>query len=323
MPSIICSKSIKQRSIKSSTILDHSNNIHSRRSTKSFRNYSTKNLNPIIPSSNQSSSIKLTSFRKINDQNTKPNTLSFQSNSNSSFNLFPNQSYSDINYNYSTRSNSSYDLSQQENFHSLPNISLQRSNSTSVININQIDSSKLLCSTSDQTDNDSVLTMDENEIIQSSTFIDSSMKSKVLQASFRGKVHTMNRRRTKSTTLPNDTNQYFSIIQSNYPTTTTTDNKITDVNQPCTYSYDSVFNFTLKLQEKSTTNIQRRHTISNDNIRSTLLKNFNNNSSIFNFDENTTNNNYNQSTQDENSKQEYSLEYDRLQNNSFNSQTIE
>ena len=51
-----------------------------------------------------------------------------------------------------------------------------------------------------------------------------------------------------------------------------TDDKIpTTTNRPMNYSVDSVFNFTLELEQRSTDDIQRRHTISTNDIDPLLL----------------------------------------------------
>ncbi|CAF4300828.1 unnamed protein product [Rotaria sp. Silwood2] len=345
-PSISHSKSQKQQQTKPSPTNNNSNNTSStptrHQSAKSFslfRNHTLKNTNPVVALSNEPL-VKLTSIRKV-DQDKIQSSPTLKSHMNSSFGLFPNQSDTDINYSHQKKTNPSY-FSTKSSHHSLPNVSLKRSNSISTTNSNLIDSPivpNFLCSTSDKTNDDVFLTNDQDNIVAASTFGDSSMKSKVLRASYRGKAHTMDRRTTKptairslSTSAAYNNTKHSTNIQTKYIITNTDDDKISPTDRPVNYSLDSVLSFTLELEQKSTDNIQRRHTISTNDIDPLLLNGLtddeNQLNSIEKLNDNysssiLTDDNNDQSINLENNKQENSLEYDRLQNNLINSQTIE
>ncbi|CAF3479267.1 unnamed protein product [Adineta steineri] len=272
----------------------------------SFRNHSQSNIHPVLAISNEPF-VKLTSIRKFNQDST---SSSIQSDgTNSSLGLFSNQSNSDLNLSLSKRSNSSC-LSNQTARSSLPNVPYQRCNSASTTNINLSESSVIppfLCTN----DDDVFQTTDPVEVAAASTFGDSSMKSKVLRASFHGKHNTMDRRTTdstsirslstSSTTSPHNNVRQSLTSQPKDSITKTNDDIITK--QPVNYPLDSVLNFTLQLEQKATADIQRRHTISMDNINPVLPDSL---------------------TEDENQLKENKQENDRLQkNSSINSQTIE
>ncbi|CAF3528073.1 unnamed protein product [Rotaria sp. Silwood1] len=297
-----------------------------------FRNHTFKNTNPIVALSNEPF-VKLTSIRKV-DQDNIQSSPTLKSHMSSSFGLFPNQSDSDINYNHHNKFNSS-DLSTQTNHHSLPNVSLKRSNSTSTTNTNLNDSSiisNILSSTSDKTNDEVFLTNDQDNIVAASTFGDSSLKSKVLRASYRGKIHTMDRPITKSIPL----RSLSTSATYNHNINTQTNNFITNINdnfsrinQSVNDSFDSVLNSSLELEQNLTDNIQRRHTISTNNIDPLLLNGLTDDENQLNLIEKINEKNSSTIIIDDNNdqslniKQENSLEYDRLQNNSINSQTIE
>jgi len=269
-----------------------------------FRSHTPTNINPILALSNEPF-IKLTSFRKF-DQNDSPQ---------SSFSLSPNQSDLYVNH----RSNSSR-LIKHGSRHSLPDVPFQRSHSLSTSNVNLLDSPvlpKFLCSPSDKNDDDEVfLTSDQDQVVATSTFDDSSIKSKVLRASYRGKANTMDRRITKPKTL-RSLSTSSTNIQPKY-LITKTDDKIT-TNRPINYPLDSVLNLTLQLEQTSTIDIDPLllNGLTDDENQLNLMENNNeHHSSIIINNE--------QSKNLEENKQENSLEYDRIQtNSSINSQTIE
>ncbi|CAF0862145.1 unnamed protein product [Rotaria sp. Silwood1] len=65
---------------------------------------------------------------------------------------------------------------------------------------------------------------------------------------------------------------------------TNTDDKIsTAINRPMNYSLDSVFNFTLELEQRSTDDIQRRHTIRTNDIDPLLLNSLTDEENQLNF----------------------------------------
>ncbi|CAF3536336.1 unnamed protein product [Rotaria sordida] len=304
-----------------------------------FRNHTLKHTNPVVALPNEPF-VKLTSIRKV-DQDNIQSSPTLKSHINPSFGLFPNQSDSDINNSHYNKFNSSY-LSTPTSHHSLPNVSFKRSNSASTTNSNLIDSPivpNFLCGTSDKINDEVFLTNNQNNIVAASTFDDSSMKSKVLRASYRGKAHTMDRPIKKPTTLRslstsethNNTKQHSTNIQKKY-FITNSDDKISTTNRPVNYSLDSVLNFTLELEQRSTDDIQRRHTTSTNDIDPLLLNGLTDDENQLNLIEKTNeynssiniiDDNNDQSINLENNQQENSLEYDRLQNNSINSQTIE
>ncbi|CAF1327656.1 unnamed protein product [Rotaria sordida] len=302
----------------------------------SFRTQTPTNVNPIVAFSNDPS-IQLTSFRKFDQDNTPTiSSTIIPSVLENSPNLFPYQSDSNI-----TNSSHSLRLHKHASRYSLPDVPLQRSHSTST-STTKIDLAivpQFLCTTPDKNDDDVFIKNEQEKVVAASTFGDSSMKSKVLQASFRGKTNTMDRRiastnvtpfrskLTSSTTIStNNTNKRNYNIQPKYFTTKINDN-INDktINGPINCSLDSVLNLTLQLEQTATADYQRRHTIStheidplllngltDDENKLHLIEKMNGNSSSMIIDENQT------------TKDEISSELDRIQtNSSTNNQEME
>ncbi|CAF1240914.1 unnamed protein product [Rotaria sordida] len=126
---------------------------------------------------------------------------------------------------------------------------------------------------------DVFLTNDQDNIVAKSTFDDSSMKSKVLRASYRGKANAMDRQIYKKPITLRSLSTSATYNNTKQPSTkyfiTNTDDKIsttiTTTNRSVNYSLDSVLNFTLELEKRSTDDIQRRHTISTNDIDPLLL----------------------------------------------------
>ncbi|CAF1614264.1 unnamed protein product, partial [Rotaria magnacalcarata] len=324
----------------SSTLVRH----QSAKTFSFFRNHTQKNINPVVALSNEPF-VKLTSIRKV-DQDNVSSSPTLKSNTSPAFGLFPNQSDSGINLSRDERFDSSC-ISTKTSHHSLPNVSIQRSNSSiSTVNSNVIDSPivpTFLCSASDKADDDVFQTSNQNNIVAASTFGDSSMKSKVLRASYRGKPHTMDRQTrisnaVRSSSTPSTYNKHSSNTQLKY-FITKTDDKITATtsNQPVNYSLDSVLSLTLELEQTATANFQRRHTISVHDINPLLLNGLTDDENQLNLIERANQLNLiervnqqnssiivnDESTNATDNKQDISLEYDRLQNKSINSQTIE
>jgi hypothetical protein len=265
----------------------------------SFRSRTPTNINPVVALSNEPF-VKLTSYRKF-DQNS-----TLESNSNQ----------------FSHRSKSSR-LTKQASRLSLPDVPFQRSNSLSTSNVNQLDSPvipKFLCSTSDKNDADDevFLSTNQDQVVDPSTFGDSSTKSKVLRESYRRKANTEDRRTTNPTILRSLSTSYHTNPKSFI---TKTDDKpvITTTNGPVNYPLASVLNLTLQLEKTSTDDIQRRRTISTEDVDPLLLNGLTDDENQVNLMEKM--NGY---LIVDNEQTENSLEYDRIQNNpSINSQTIE
>ncbi|CAM4922391.1 unnamed protein product [Rotaria socialis] len=245
-----------------------------------FRTQTPTNINRIIAFSNDPS-IQLTSYRKF-DHDTTPTTTSSSSTTtantalendvNSSSSLFPYQSDSDI-----TNSSHSLRLQKHASRYSLPDVPFQRRNSITTTKTDLVVVPQFLSGTTDKTDD--VFINEQEKVVAASTFGDSSMKSKVLQASFRGKTNTMDRRTAATTTTPfrsqstSTTNnkrnfnihpKYFTTKASDISTDKTT-------NGPVNCSLDSVLNLTLQLEQTATADYQRRHTISTHEIDPLLL----------------------------------------------------
>ena len=207
-----------------------------------------RNQTPTIVAFNNDPSIQLTSYRKFNEENNENKT---SDNNPADTTLHPYQSDSDI-------TNSSR-LQKHPSRYSLPDVPSQRVNSNSSSN-NELP--QFLCPTPEKPD-------EQEKLVAASTFVDSSMKSKVLQASFRGKAGTMDRRTTpiRPTTNRNS-------VKRNLPTQpkyfTTKSNEIT-VDGPRNCSLDSVLNLTLQLEQTATADYHRRHTISPDDVDPLLL----------------------------------------------------
>ncbi len=262
-----------------------------------FRSRTPTNINPVVALSNEPF-VKLTSYRKV-DQN---------STSDSNSNLFSHRSQSSR-------------LTKQASRLSLPDVPFQRSNSLSTSNINHLDSPvipKFLCSTSDKNDDDVFLSNNEDQIVDPSTFGDSSTKSKVLRESYRRKANTEDRRRTKPTMLRSLSTSYHT--HPKYFITKTDDKPVvTTENGPVNYPLDSVLNLTLELEKTSNDDIQHRHTISTNDIDPLLLNGLTDDENRVNLME-KINGHQSVNEQTENS----SSESDRIQKNStINSQTIE
>ncbi|CAF3318783.1 unnamed protein product [Rotaria socialis] len=245
-----------------------------------FRTQTPTNINRIIAFSNDPS-IQLTSYRKF-DHDTTPTTTSSSSTTtantalendvNSSSSLFPYQSDSDI-----TNSSHSLRLQKHASRYSLPDVPFQRRNSITTTKTDLVVVPQFLSATTNKTDD--VFINEQEKVVAASTFGDSSMKSKVLQASFRGKTNTMDRRTAATTTTPfrsqstSTTNnkrnfnihpKYFTTKASDISTDKTT-------NGPVNCSLDSVLNLTLQLEQTATADYQRRHTISTHEIDPLLL----------------------------------------------------
>lgn len=304
----------------------------------SFRTQTPTNVNPIIAFSNDPS-IQLTSFRKV-DQDSTPTVSSstkttVDTNPNTSSSLFPYQSDSDI-----TNSSHATRLQKHASRYSLPDVSLQRSNSTASSKVDESLVPQFLCTTPDKTD-DGFAANEQEKVVAASTFGDSSMKSKVLQASFRGKTSTMDRRtatitplRSQSTsstiTTSLKSNKRNYNAQPKYFTTKPSEN-VNDkaTNCPVNCSLDSVLNLTLQLEQTATADYHRRHTISTHDVDPLLLNGLTDDENKLHHIE-KTNGHHSHMIIDENStaeseeKQEVPPESERLQvNSSMNNQAIE
>ena len=157
-----------------------------------FRNNTGRNVNPVLALSNDPF-VELTRFRKFEQGAasavTDKSTASTQS---AESNTFAPSSDCDIQPGVLHRSNSSRSFTRAAR-RSLPNEPFPRSNSSSSVRTDLTDSSTIppfLCATSDRSQEDDVFSRQE----QDSAFDDSSLKSKVLRESFRGKANTMDRR---------------------------------------------------------------------------------------------------------------------------------
>lgn len=226
------------------------------RNLLSFRTQTPNNVNPIVAFSNDPS-IQLTSFRKVDHDHTptlSSNPLENLTSPSSSSSLFPYQSDSDIIH--SSR------LQKQPSRYSLPDVPFQRNSNPSNAELPEF-----LSPTLEKNE-------EQDKVIAASTFGDSSMKSKVLQASFRGKTGTMDRRTASTTTTPFRPSSNPSIkrilqTQPKYFTTNKTPDNSSDGPVKC--SLDSVLNLTLQLEQTATADYQRRHTISTNDIDPLLL----------------------------------------------------
>ncbi|UJR20758.1 hypothetical protein I4U23_023876 [Adineta vaga] len=295
----------------------------------SFRTQTPTNVNPIVAFSNDPS-IQLTSYRKfdhddtpISSSSTATTTTTVENNNSPSSGLFPYQSDSDI-------TNSSR-LQKQPSRYSLPEVPSQRSHSASAAKLDSPIIPQFLCTTPDNRTEDVFLTNDSEKAVAASTFGDSSMKSKVLQASFRGKASTMDRRtattttplrsQSTSSTLNNNINKRNLNTQPKYFTTKPND---TSTNGPVNYSLDSVLNLTLQLEQTATADYQRRHTISTNDVDPLLLNGLTDDENKLNQME-KMNGHHSPLTVDNSEDSSSKLEEnDRIQNNSLvNNQTME
>ena len=180
--------------------------------------------------------------------------------------------------------------------------------------------------------NDEVFSSPEQETAVASEFGDSSMKSKVLQASFRGKAGTMDRRQTSpsSRSLSNSSasnihhdkrplvnaTKYF----TNQPDDHDTDNATSERPENC--SLDSVLSLTLQLEQTSNANIERRQTISTDDIDPLLLNGLTDDENMLNLMDKA--NEHASSVPNDQERDKRVFSDDRIQHNSaINSQTIE
>ena len=267
----------------------------------SFRTRTPSGVNPVVALSNEPF-VKLTSYRKVEYNSTsEPNS-----------NLF------------SHRSKSSR-FTTKPSRHSLPDTPFQRSNSLSTSNLNRLDSAvipKFLRSASIKNDDDEVfLSPDQDQTVDPSNFGDSSTKSKVLRESYRRKANTEDRRGTRpmlqrSLSTSHQTQPRYFITQN--------DNKpvITTANGPVNYPLDSVLSLTLQLEKTSTDDIQRRNTVSKEDIDPLLLNGLTNDENHIHLMEKI--NGYQSAMNTDEKKAENSIENDRIQSNvSINSQTIE
>lgn len=184
----------------------------------SFRNPSSTNVNPIV-ALHSDSSVQLTSFRKVTQEKDSS--------------MIPHQSDSDL-ISKTSDAIGSNRLEKQTSRHSLPDVNVFQRNEISVV----------------------VSPDDDEKVLAASTFGDSSLKSKVLQASFRGKTNTMDRR--------------TAIRTQSKRTSTSTRHFVTTTNS----SLDSVLNLTLQIEQEATADLQRRQTISTEQIDPVLLNGF-------------------------------------------------
>jgi hypothetical protein len=272
--------------------------------TKNFLPFRSRTPTGVIPVGALSTEpfVKLTSYRKVDQNSTSDNTNS---------NVFSHRSKS-------TR------LTKQPSRLSLPDVPFQRSNSLSTSTVGQLDSPvipKFLCSTSDKNDDDVFLSNDQGQMVDPSTFGDSSTKSKVLRESYRRKANTEDRRRTKSTMARSLSTSYQT--HPKYFITTTDDKPvITTANGPVNYPLDSVLNLTLQLEKTSADDIQRRHTTSSADVDPLLLNGLTDDENHVNLMEKM--NGHQPTNEQTENKQDSPPESDRiLTNSSINSQTIE
>jgi hypothetical protein len=297
-------KSQKQQSTsKPSSALANDSTPRLRQSGKnllSFRTQTPTNVNPIVAFSHDPS-IQLTSFRKV-DQDSTPTlsssvTTTLESNSSPSSSLFPYQSDSDITH--------SARLQKHPSRYSLPDVPSQRNNSALTNELPQF-----LSPTPEKND-------EQEKAVAASTFGDSSMKSKVLQASFRGKASTMDRRTAITTPFRPTTNIHTKRNLNPQPKYFTTKTNENPSDGPVNCSLDSVLNLTLQLEQTATADYQRRHTISTNDVDPLLLNGLTDDENTLNLIE-KTNGYHSPMIIDDNE------ENDRIQNHvSLNNQTIE
>lgn len=222
----------------------------------SFRNPTPTNVNRIV-ALNSDPSVQLTSFRKVDPTNSprlsssRRGKLTIEeeeeedpkSNNTPSTGLVPHQSDSDLIQNlHGSR------LTKQASRHSLPEGPLERSEIFSP-----------------NSDEDLFLSNEHDKVMAASTFGDSSMKSKVLQASFRGKTSTMDRRNGPIT--PNRSQSKSNGTRQVITTTSTA----TTNNGPINCSLDSVLNLTLQFEQQLAADYQRRQTLAVDSIDPMVL----------------------------------------------------
>ena len=253
-----------------------------------FRAQTPTNVNPIVAFANDPS-VQLTSYRKVDEEST-PTVFAtaLDNHASPAAALFPYQSDSDI-----INSSTSTRLSKQASRHSLPDVPYSRSHGAAVPMMDSPIIPEFLCGTPDRSDD--VFSANEQEkVVAASTFGDSSMKSKVLQASFRGKASTMDRRTAAATTPLRSQSTSSSSADANatakhttykrqpqtqprYFVTKTNDNANNQSgNGPVNCSLDSVLNLTLQLEQSATADYQRRHTLSPDDVDPVLLNGFTN-----------------------------------------------
>ncbi|CAF1648237.1 unnamed protein product, partial [Adineta ricciae] len=293
----------------------------------SFRTQTPITVNPIVAFSSDPS-IQLTSFRKV-DQDSTPTlsssttttqttTTNVESNSTSSSILFPYQSDSDI-------TNASR-LQKQPSRYSLPEVSFQRTDSALAAQLDSPIIPQFLCTTPDNKTDEVFLTDDPEKAVAASTFGDSSMKSKVLQASFRGKASTMDRRTAATTPLRShstSTNPNKKNLNAQPKYFTTKLNDPSSTNGPANYSLDSVLNLTLQLEQTATADYHRRHTISTNDVDPLLLNGLTDDENALNLME-KTNGQHSPSSADDHDQSSKMEENDRIQSNSLvNNQTME
>ncbi|CAF1649585.1 unnamed protein product, partial [Adineta ricciae] len=270
----------------------------------SFRNHSRPNINPVVALSNEPS-VKLTSIRKVDQENPPLHK-------NSSLSLFPYQSNSNTNLSNSASS------TRAASRHSLPNVPFHRSNSATTASDTLLESKvnpELLCTSFDNRDEEVFLATKPDEVEAASTFNDSSLKSKVLRASYHGKTNTMERRMNNTLTQVRSLSTSSTMHHNNSRQSPKFQEKKADG------ALDSVLNLTLQLEQAATADIQRRHTISADNSvdNDKQVKTTSEQQAIIpvvDCDE--------EKSKDLKEKHQNSKESDRIQNNaSINSHTIE
>lgn len=261
----------------------------------SFRTRTPSTVNPVVALSNEPF-VKLTSFRKV-DQ------------------TFP----SEFDANHFTQRSQSSRMKKQVSRLSLPDVPFQRSNSLSNSHSNLFDSPvipKFLCTTSDRNEDDEVfLSTNPEQSVDPATFGDSSTKSKILRESYRRKANTEDRRgarpglqRSFSTSHHSQPRHFF--------TQTDTEPLTTASNKPADNPLETVLNLTLQLEKSAMDDVQRRHTVSTNDVNPLLLNGLTDDENHRHLMEKT---NGHASTMNNENKQE-----DRIQkHSSINSQTIE
>jgi hypothetical protein len=197
---------------------------------------------------------------------------------------------------------------KQMNRQSLPNVAFRRANSLSTIDVTLRSSENVAeTATSNTTDG---------------TFDDSSMKSKVLQASFRGKTSTMDRRTASlSSRSPSS-----SSTNNGHPTDKSMSTTMT------TCAFDSVFDVSSAGHDTSPTEGSQRTNVSIDDIHPLMFNDRTNDGHTSNTSEqvvhdqqtSTGHTEQQRATEVSDDKEKIALDYDRIQPNSnINSQTIE
>lgn len=326
--------------------LERKTKFQNSRRILSFRNIKSNSTSAIVASSHESS-IQLKAFKKFNENvietaasstPIRPHSATIESNSPLNIGLFSYQSDSDINHSGKKRSNS-LRFWKRLSSHSLPDVDKQQRRGSLQSEQTSNPSTPIQFFAGEKPDED-VFVNSENE--NSSGFADSSVKSKVLQASFRGKVGTMERRTvtkssrtcSNSSSLNNSqekrsrTNSYQSLTSK----TMFPEQQKTHTETGLT-SLDSVLQLTLQLEETATANIIQGNSISPEGIDPLFLNGLTDRENQLNFIENLQDDSLNSitgqvATKDlvskSNEEEKNSPETDRIQHNAIiNSQTIE